>query len=96
MKEVVKRRYQRAIEENLPATSLYAMVKNHERRKRVLDELNPEYTYCRACQDGKHRTSNYCRFSATDHRTEANIPVPSFFDTDTGRNFQFTGHFPSG
>ena len=60
MKEVVKRRYQRAIEENSPLPDLLITDGGKGQMsavKEIIDELNLDIPIAGLAKDGKHRTS---------------------------------------
>ena len=96
MKEVVKRRYQRAIEENSPRPSYHRRRKRaNERRKRDYRRTKPQHSHCRTCQ---RRETPYIGTAvwipASNNRTQTKFPPFPSADTDTGRGTQICHNFP--
>ena len=98
MKEVVKRRYQRAIEENAPLPDLLITDGGKGQMsavKEVVDELNLNIPIAGLAKDGKHRTSEllYGFPPQTIGLKQKLSPFPSA-DADTGRGTQVCHYLP--
>lgn len=88
MKEVVRRRYQRAIEEKATLPDLLITDGGKGQMgavKEVLDELNLNIPIAGLAKDGKHRTSELLYgLSTADYRFKTKYsPVP-IIDANTG------------
>ena len=98
MKEVVKRRYQRAIEEKAPLPDLLITDGGKGQMsavKEVVDKLNLDIPIAGLAKDGKHRTSEllYGFPPQTIGLKQKLSPFPSA-DTDTGRGTQVCHYLP--